>query len=72
MTIVPEIAKTAAHVTMLQRSPTYMASAPAQDKMANWLRRNLPAKLAYAITRWAQRPLPDVLLPHGAQEAGAG
>ncbi len=52
VTIVPEMAKDAAHVTMLQRSPTYMASAPAQDAMANWLRRNLPAKLAYAITRW--------------------
>jgi cation diffusion facilitator CzcD-associated flavoprotein CzcO len=46
------MAKTAAHVTMLQRSPTYVVSLPAEDKMANDLRRWLPAKLAYAITRW--------------------
>ncbi len=52
VTIVPEMAKTAAQVTMLQRSPTYMASAPSEDKMANWLRGRLPAKLAYAVTRW--------------------
>jgi monooxygenase len=52
VTIVPEMAKTAAHVTMLQRSPTYMASAPAEDKMANWLRARLPAMLAYGLVRW--------------------
>ena len=52
VTLVPEMAKTAAHVTMLQRSPTYVVAAPAEDKAANWLRTKLPAKLAYAITRW--------------------
>ena len=52
VTLVPEMAKDAAHVTMLQRSPTYVVSRPAEDALANWLRRNLPAKLAYAITRW--------------------
>ena len=52
VTLVPEIAKTAAHVTMLQRSPTYVVSRPAEDAMANWLRGKLPAKAAYAITRW--------------------
>ncbi|HVY02821.1 MAG TPA: NAD(P)/FAD-dependent oxidoreductase, partial [Caulobacterales bacterium] len=52
VTLVPEIAKTAAHVTMLQRSPTYVVSRPAEDAMANWLREKLPAKLAYALTRW--------------------
>jgi monooxygenase len=52
VTIVPEMAKTAAHVTMLQRSPTYIVSRPAEDKMANWLRRRLPSRLVYAITRW--------------------
>ncbi|MBI1361164.1 MAG: NAD(P)-binding protein [Alphaproteobacteria bacterium] len=52
VTIVPEMARTAKHVTMLQRSPTYVVSRPAEDKMANWLRRNLPAKLAYSIVRW--------------------
>jgi cation diffusion facilitator CzcD-associated flavoprotein CzcO len=52
MTLVPELAKAAAHVTMLQRSPTYVISRPAQDSLANRLRRFLPLKAAYAITRW--------------------
>jgi monooxygenase len=52
VTIVPEMAKTAAHVTMLQRSPTYIVSRPAEDKIANWLRRRLSSRLVYAITRW--------------------
>ena len=52
VTLVPEMAKTAAHVTMLQRSPTYVVSAPAEDAMANWLRARLPSKLAYGLVRW--------------------
>jgi cation diffusion facilitator CzcD-associated flavoprotein CzcO len=52
VTLVPEMAKTAAHVTMLQRSPTYVVSRPAQDGLANWLRAKLPIKLAYGLTRW--------------------
>jgi cation diffusion facilitator CzcD-associated flavoprotein CzcO len=52
MTIVPEMAKDAAHVTMLQRSPTYVVSRPSQDAIANGLRKMLPGALAYGITRW--------------------
>jgi monooxygenase len=52
VTIVPEMSKTAAHVTMLQRSPTYVISRPAEDFIANGLRRVLPLKLAYLLTRW--------------------
>jgi cation diffusion facilitator CzcD-associated flavoprotein CzcO len=52
VTLVPEMAKAAAHVTMLQRSPTYIVSRPAEDRVAQKLRRRLPAKLAYALTRW--------------------
>jgi cation diffusion facilitator CzcD-associated flavoprotein CzcO len=52
VTIVPEMARTAAHVVMLQRSPTYMVSRPSEDKIANGLRKILPSKLAYGITRW--------------------
>lgn len=52
VTLVPELAKQAAHVTMLQRSPTYVVSQPAEDAIANRLRRYLPATLAYGITRW--------------------
>ena len=52
VTIVPEMAKTAAHVTMLQRSPTYVVSRPSEDAVANRLRGMLPTKLAYALVRW--------------------
>ena len=52
VTLVPAMAETAAHVTMLQRSPTYVVSRPAEDELANRLRRHLPAKLAYGLTRW--------------------
>jgi cation diffusion facilitator CzcD-associated flavoprotein CzcO len=52
VTLVPEMAKTAAHVTMLQRSPTYVVARPAEDGMANWLRRHFPAMFAYVVTRW--------------------
>jgi cation diffusion facilitator CzcD-associated flavoprotein CzcO len=52
VTLVPEMAKKAAHVTMLQRSPTYVVSRPAQDPVANKLRARLPARLAYHLIRW--------------------
>jgi cation diffusion facilitator CzcD-associated flavoprotein CzcO len=52
VTLVPTLAKTAASVTMLQRSPTYIASRPEQDSIANVLREYLPAKLAYSLSRW--------------------
>ena len=51
MTLIPAIAKTAAHATMLQRSPTYVAAGPDKDVIANTLRKVLPAKAAYAVTR---------------------
>ena len=52
VTLIPELAKKAAEVTMLQRSPTYMVSAPGQDALANALRKALPSRVAYGITRW--------------------
>jgi len=52
VTLVPEMAKTAAHVTMLQRSPSYVVSRPAEDKIALGLNKILPGALAYALTRW--------------------
>lgn len=51
VTLVPEMAKTAAHVTMLQRSPTYIVARPSEDGIANWLRAKLPGRLAYRLTR---------------------
>ncbi len=52
VTLVPAMAKNAAHVTMLQRSPSYVISLPARDSVADALRRRLPARAAYAIVRW--------------------
>lgn len=51
VTLVPEMAKMAAHVTMLQRSPTYIVSRPSEDGIANLLRRRLPGGIAYRLTR---------------------
>lgn len=52
VTLVPSMADSAAHVTMLQRSPTYIVSRPGEDKWALRFRKFLPAKLAYLLTRW--------------------
>jgi monooxygenase len=52
MTLVPAMAKQADHVVMLQRSPTYVISAPDRDALANRLRKLLPERWAYAVTRW--------------------
>ena len=52
VTLVPALAERAAHVTMLQRSPTYVVSRPARDRIADWLRAHLPAQAAYDVTRW--------------------
>jgi monooxygenase len=51
VTLVPALAREAAHVTMLQRSPSYVVSLPARDPVADVLRRRLPARLAYALVR---------------------
>jgi len=51
MTLVPAMAEQAAHVTMLQRSPTYVVARPSRDLFANRLRQILPEKWAYALTR---------------------
>jgi monooxygenase len=52
VTLVPAMAERAAHVTMLQRSPSYIVSRPAEDKVGIFLRRILPDRAAYAATRW--------------------
>jgi len=51
VTLVPELAKEAAHVTMLQRSPSYVASIPSKDNIGNFFRRILPSKTAFKINR---------------------
>lgn len=52
VTLAPAMSDKAASVVMLQRSPTYVVSRPAEDALANKLREILPAKLAYALIRW--------------------
>jgi monooxygenase len=52
VTLVPAMAADAAHVTMLQRSPSYIMSLPGEDVLANKLRRLIGARWAYPITRW--------------------
>jgi monooxygenase len=52
VTLVPAMAERAAHVTMLQRSPSYVVSLPGEDPIAKALRRVLPAKVVYPIVRW--------------------
>ncbi len=52
MTLVPSMSDTAEHVTMVQRRSTWVASRPAEDVIANRLRKFLPEMLAYGITRF--------------------
>lgn len=52
VTLLPAMADDCEHITMLQRSPTYMASRPYKDLLNNLLRKILPENWAYAFTRW--------------------
>jgi cation diffusion facilitator CzcD-associated flavoprotein CzcO len=52
VTLVPAMADKAAHVAMLQRSPTYIVARPARDAIANWLYARLPEGLAHPLARW--------------------
>ncbi len=52
VTLVPELAKRAAQVTMLQRSPSYILSLPSRDALATALRHLLPDALVYRLVRW--------------------
>jgi cation diffusion facilitator CzcD-associated flavoprotein CzcO len=52
VTLVPAMAERAEHVTMLQRSPSYVLSVPGSDPLANIARRVLPSRIAYSVVRW--------------------
>jgi cation diffusion facilitator CzcD-associated flavoprotein CzcO len=52
VTLVPALAQTAAHVTMLQRSPSYILSIPAEDHLARTIRKLLPERIANRLVRW--------------------
>ncbi|MGI9361183.1 MAG: flavin-containing monooxygenase, partial [Parasphingorhabdus sp.] len=51
VTILPNVAEKAAHVTMLQRTPTWYFARDARDKLANFLRKIMPDQWAYNIIR---------------------
>jgi monooxygenase len=52
VTLVPALTDKASHVTMLQRSPTYIVARPAKDAIADWLYAKLPEHLAHTLARW--------------------
>jgi monooxygenase len=52
VTLVPALAKRASHVTMLQRSPSYVVSLPSKDRFAQRAQAKLPERGAYTLTRW--------------------
>ncbi len=52
VTLVPSLAEDAEHVTMLQRTPSYVLSLPGRDPLAQALRARLPARIAYPVVRW--------------------
>jgi cation diffusion facilitator CzcD-associated flavoprotein CzcO len=52
ISLIPALTQKAEHVTMLQRSPSYLWSSPEVDPLATLLRRVLPRKLAYRLIRW--------------------
>jgi monooxygenase len=51
VTLVPALAREAAHVTMLQRSPSYVLSVPTRDPLARRLFGRVPLRLAAAVVR---------------------
>lgn len=65
VTLVPAMADDAAHVTMVQRSPSYVISVPGQDPVAEWLRDRVPDRVRFAAVRW-KNIFSMMLFYHGA------
>ena len=61
VTLIPSLAKTAAHVTMLQRSPTYVVARPGRDPLAEWLHGRVPPRISYAVNRWKNWSLQQLM-----------
>lgn len=61
ISLVPVLAAKAQHVTMLQRTPSWIRSLPEKDRIANVLRRVLPASWAYRVTRWKNILITDLI-----------
>jgi monooxygenase len=71
VTLVPSLADDAEHVTMLQRTPSYILSLPGKDPLAQALRKRLPAKLAYPIVRWKNVLLSTLLFQFSRRRPAA-
>ena len=52
VTIVPKLASKASHVTMLQRSPSYIGNSPSKDKIGNIIKSLFPKKFAHSLIRF--------------------
>ncbi|KAI0000241.1 FAD/NAD(P)-binding domain-containing protein [Xylariaceae sp. FL0662B] len=52
ITLLPEVAKTASHVTMLQRSPSYVLTLPLINPAGAWVKNHLPASIAHSVNWW--------------------
>jgi cation diffusion facilitator CzcD-associated flavoprotein CzcO len=61
VTLIPALAQSAAHVTMLQRSPSYILALPGRDRIGRSLQRMLPRTWAYRLIRWKNIVLSTVL-----------
>lgn len=70
VTLVPAMADTAAHVTMLQRTPTWYLNRPRHDKLADWLRKLLPARLAHRLIRMRNVRMQDFLFRTARNKPG--
>jgi cation diffusion facilitator CzcD-associated flavoprotein CzcO len=67
-TLVPALARTAAHVTMLQRTPSWYFARPAEDAIAKALGRVLPERWAYALTRIKNVLIQDIAFRRARSE----
>ncbi len=70
VTLVPALAGKAAHVTMLQRSPTYVVTVPTEDPIANRLRRLIGSRRAYPLVRWKNVALGTALFELSRRRPG--
>jgi monooxygenase len=71
VTLVPSLADAAEHVTMLQRTPSYVLSLPGKDPLAQALRRRLPARIVYPLVRWKNVLLSTLLFQFSRRRPAA-
>lgn len=61
VTLLPSLAAQARHVTLLQRSPSYIIAIPGRDAVGRAFQSVLPRKLAYWLIRWKNIALSTLL-----------